>query len=401
MSDGRHFKNRFCIVGLGVTKVGHLPGRTPRMLEVEAARLAIEDAGLTPQDVDAAIQAQSDPGGGVRPRYDDAFSRMLGLPVKVHIPGVGRGGEVATLGILSATQLLSLGIAKYVLIAGARDDWSRSQKIRKEGQRGQAFLEKEGVWGRPFGAIPAASFHGLFATRHMYEHGTTSRQLGAVAVAERQWACLNPHAYMHGRPITIEDHQSSPIVVWPFHLLDICLQSDGGTAFIVTTADRAKDLKTPPVYIMGLGFGEQMADLWWEKKNYTTLSVETAKNDAFRMAGIELKDIDVAEFYDCFTTEVIFQLEDYGWCEKGEGGPFVEEGHIGPGGDIPVNTGGGLLSSHHLGNLTCVAEAIIQLRGEGGDRQVKGAEVALATGHGGEIVSGQMCSIHSTLILRR
>jgi len=262
-------------------------------------------------------------------------------------------------------------------------------------------MEKEGVWGRPFGAIPAASFHGLLATRHMHEYGTTSRQLGAVAVAERQWACLNPHAYMHGKPMTIEDHQSSPIVVWPYHLLDICLMSDGGTAFIVTTAERAKNLRKPPAYIMGIGFGEHMGKLWWDKTNCTTLAVEPAKKDALRIAGIELKDIDVAELYDCFTTEVLLQLEDYGWCKKGEGGPFVEEGHIGPGGDLPVNTGGGLLSSHHLGNLTCVAEAIKQMRGEGGNRQVKGAEIALATGHGGEIVSGEMCSIHSTLILRR
>ena len=398
--NGNNFRDHFCIVGLGVTKVGHIPGCTPRMLEVEASRLAIEDAGLTPQDIDAAIQAESDPGGGVRPRYDDAFPRMLGLPVKVYFT-VGRGGEVAILAILAATQLLSLGIANYVLIAGARDDWSRSQKIRKGGQRGQSFMEKEGVWGRPFGAIPAASFHGLLATRHMHEYGTTSRQLGAVAVAERQWACLNPHAYMHGKPMTIEDHQSSPIVVWPYHLLDICLMSDGGTAFIVTTAERAKNLRKPPAYIMGIGFGEHMGKLWWDKTNCTTLAVEPAKKDALRIAGIELKDIDVAELYDCFTTEVLLQLEDYGWCKKGEGGPFVEEGHIGPGGDLPVNTGGGLLSSHHLGNLTCVAEAIKQMRGEGGNRQVKGAEIALATGHGGEIVSGEMCSIHSTLILRR
>ncbi|MFC1815894.1 thiolase family protein [Thermodesulfobacteriota bacterium] len=396
-----NFKDRFCIVGLGVTEVGHLVGCTPQRLEIEAARIAIEDAGLTPQDIDAAIQAESNPGSGIRPRYADAFPRMLGLPAKVYIPGVGRGGEVATMSILTATQLLSLGIAKYVLIAGARDDWSRSQKIRKEGRRGQSFMEMEGAWGRPFGNTAAATIHGLFATRHMHEYGTTSRQLGAVAVAERQWACLNPHAYMYGRPITIEDHQSSPIVVWPYHLLDICLISDSGTAFIVTTAERAKNLRKPPVYIMGIGFGEQLAQLWWDKTSYTTLAVETAKRDAFRMADIELKDIDVAEFYDCFTPEVIFQLEDYGWCKKGEGGPFVEEDHIGPGGDIPVNTGGGLLSSHHLGNLTCVSEAIIQMRGEGGERQVKDAEIALATGHGGEIVPGQMCSIHSTLILRR
>jgi len=395
-----NFRDRFCIVGLGVTEVGHLGAYTPRQLEMEAGRLAMEDAGLKPKDIDAAIQAESDVGGGIRPRYDDAFPRMLGLPVKVYFT-VGRGGEVAILAFMAATQLLSLGIAKYVLIAGARDDWTRSRRIRKEGKRGQSFMEKAGVWGYPFGAIPAASFHGLLATRHMHEYGTTSRQFGAVAVAERQWACLNPRAYMYGRPMTIEDHQNSPIVVYPYHLLDICLISDGGTAFILTTEERAKDLKKPPVYIMGLGFGEQMADLWWKKENYSRLAVEAAKNDAFRMAGIELKDIDVAELYDCFTAEVILQLEDYGWCNKGEGGSFVEAGHTRPGGDIPVNTGGGLLSSHHLGNLTPVSEAVIQMRREGGDRQVEGAEIALATGHGGEIVSGQMCSIHSTLILRR
>lgn len=179
-----NFRDRFCIVGLGVTKVGHLPGCTPRMLEVEAARLAIEDAGLKPQDIDAAIQGGADYGGVFPPTYDDAYPRMLGLPVKVYFT-MGRGGERASLPILAATQLLSLGIAKYVLIAGASNDWSRSQKVRQGGQRGHPFIEKEGVWGRPFGAVGAPSFHGLFATRHMYEFGTTSRQLGAVAVAER------------------------------------------------------------------------------------------------------------------------------------------------------------------------------------------------------------------------
>jgi len=357
--NGNNFRDRFCVVGLGVTKVGHLGDYTPRQLEVEAGRLAIEDAGLTPLDIDAAIQAESDVGGGIRPRYDDAFPRMLGLPVKIYFT-VGRGGEVAIMAFMAATQLLSLGIANYVLIAGARDDWTRSRRIRKEGRRGQSFMEKEGVWGYPFGAIPAASFHGLLATRHMQEYGTTSRQFGAVAVAERQWACLNPGAYMYGRPMTIEDHQNSPIVVSPYHLLDICLISDGGTAFVLTTEERAKDLKKPPVYIMGLGFGEQMADLWWEKKNYSQLAVDTAKKDAFRMAGIELKDIDVAELYDCFTAEVVLQLEDYGWCKKGEGGMLIQSNDTKIGGRIPVNTssvccprvGGGRCSPFSEGIIT-------------------------------------------------
>jgi acetyl-CoA acetyltransferase len=395
------FKNRFAIVGLGVTHVGHCPGKTPRQLEAEAGRLAIEDCGVNPQEIGAAIQCLTDPGGGIRERYDDSYARILGLPTKVYFSSVGRGGETAIMAILIATQLLNLGLAKYVLVSGARDDWNRTHRTADRKIRGKSYIEKVGTWGRPFGDIRAVGSHSFFAARHMYEYGTTSEQLGHVAVSARKWACLNPNAYMYGRPMTIEDHQDSPMVVWPYHLLDICLVSDGGTAFVVTTADRSKDLRRPPVYIMGLGFGEQMQELWWEKKNYTTLAVETAKEDAFRMAGITLKDIDFAEIYDCFTAEVVFALEDYGWCGKGEGGPFVAEGHIAPGGDVPVNTGGGLMSSHHLGNLTGLGEAVMQLRGEGGARQVKDPEIGLVTGHGGEIISGQMCSIHSTLILGR
>jgi acetyl-CoA acetyltransferase len=218
-------------------------------------------------------------------------------------------------------------------------------------------------------------------------------------VAARRWANRNPQAYMHDRPLTLEDHQRSPMVVWPYRLFDICLQSDGGMAFVVTTADRARDLEKPPVYVAGLGFGEQMGRLWWENANYTTLAVQSARDAAFRQAGVGLSDIDVAQLYDCFTGEVVVQLEDYGWCKKGEGGAFASTMRTAPGGDTPVNTGGGLLSSHHLGNLTGLAEAIVQLRGEGGDRQIPSAEVALVSGHGAEVLSGQMCSIHSTTIL--
>jgi len=245
-------------------------------------------------------------------------------------------------------------------------------------------------------------FHGLLATRHMDLYGTTSRQLGHIAVAQRQWACRNPAAFMHGKPITIEDHQNSPIVAWPYHMLDVCLQSDGATAFVVTTEDRARDLAKPPVYIAGIGFGEHMQSLYWEKRHYSELPIRTARDAAFAQAGIELADVDVAEFYDCFTGEVLLQLEGYGYCGIGEGGPLVETpGMIGPEGKIKFNTGGGLLSSHHLGNITTVSEAVIQVRGEGGDRQVPEAKIAIASGHGGEILGGQMCSIHSSMVLRR
>lgn len=390
---------RYAIIGLGVV-AGPQPGKTVRVLEAEAARRAIEDAGLRREDIDGAIAMHRGAGGGERPSFADAFPRLLGLPTKFYF-SISRGGSQAGLGIGVALSFLDRGVANYVVLSGGVNDWSRAQATKQEGYRGMVHHEKEGYWGRPLGDLRAVSHHSWMAARHMAVYGTTSRQLGSIAVQERAWACLNPEAKMYGRPMTIEDHQNSPVVVEPYHLLDISLISDGAVAFVLTTAERARDARRRPVWVLGLGFGEVMDELWWEKKNYTHMAVKTAKEQAFGQAGITLGDIDAAQLYDCFTGEVLFQLEDYGWCGKGEGGPFVEEGHIGPGGDIPVNTSGGLLSCYHLGDLTGFAEAVRQLRGECGERQIKDAKIMLVTGHGGELLSPGMCSIHSSLILGR
>lgn len=394
-------KPGFAVVGLGVTEVGRV-GNSVLQLEVEAARRAIADAGLKSADIGAAIQMLSDVGGAVRARHDDSFARCLNLPVNVYFENVGRGGEYAAMAITVATRLIELGVANYVVCSGARDDWTRSRRMKEaEGRRGAPHYDKEGGWAKYFGGDFAPAFHAMFATRHMHEFGTRSDQLGHIAVAARRWAQLNPEAVYHDRPITLEDHQRSPIVCWPYHLLDCCVQSDGGVAFVVTTAERARDLTDHPVLIAGVGFGEQMSDLWWEKSNYSQLSIEKAKDAAFDQAGVNVADFDVVQLYDCFTSEVLLQLEGYGWCSQGEGGDFVESTDLGPGGVLPVNTGGGLLSAYHLGNLTGFAEAVRQLRGEGGDRQVADAQIGLVSGHGGEILSGQMCSIHSSIVLKR
>ncbi len=385
-------KNKYAIVGLGITRVGHVSGFSGRALAAEAGRLAIEDAGLRPQDIDGAIDGCTLSGNSIE-ISTDAFPRVMGLPVNFYYH-IGRGGSVAIFSLITALKFLDLGLAKYVLVARGNDHWSRGRGGKRRKLSGMP-----GYWCEALGANAAVSNHSFFASRRMHQYGTTSEQLGSIAVQERAWACLNPAAYMYGRPMTIEDHQKSPILVWPYHLLDICLVSDGGTAFIVTTADRARDCKKRPVHIKGFGFGEHMRKLWWDKENYTQLDVQPAKEAAFRMAGIELKDIDCAQLYDCFTSEVLFQLEDYGWCKKGEGGPFAAAGNIGPGGTVPVNTGGGNLSSHHHSGFTPFAEAIIQARGEGGARQVKDAEIVMATGHGGEVLGPGVCSSHSCVIL--
>jgi acetyl-CoA acetyltransferase len=397
-----NFNGKFAIAGFGMVTSQKI-GISGRSMQVEAARLAIADAGLKREDIGGTIDLRRAGGGGERVWWSDAFPRVMGLPAKFYFC-IGRGGALISLGIMAAAKFLELGIADYVVLAGAVSDWSQAQaaKAKSKGRRGMGtMVQKEGYWGKPFGDLQAVSHHSFFASRHMHVYGTKSKDFGAIAVAQRKWAQMNPKAQMYGRTMTIEDHQSSPIFVYPYHLFDMCQVSDGAVAVVLTLADRAKDCAREPILVRGIGFGEAIDHLWWEKKNYTHLAVDTAKKQAFGQAGMELKDIDVAQLYDCFTGEVMFQLEDYGWCKKGEGGAFVEAGHTSPGGDVPVNTSGGLLSAYHYGDLTGLSEAIIQLRGEAGARQVKNARTCLVTGHGGEILSPGMCSIHTTLILGR
>ncbi len=386
-------QHKYAIVGLGNTKMGHQPEHSGRAYESEAVRLAIQDAGLKKEDIDGCIHTKMEAGGQSLQGWTDGFPRVLGIPSNFYFH-IGRGGAMGTFGIAAACGFLEMGLAKYIAIGYGTDAWAGTHTAGVN--RGDA---RPGHLGPPYGAVRAVHNHSMFASRHMYEYGTTSRQLGAIASSIRAWACLNPEAQMYGKPMTVEDHQQSPVLVWPYHLFDICQQTDGGTGIVITTADRAKDCARPPVYIAGAGFGEHARKLWWEKKNYTQLDVEPAKKTAFGLAGIELKDIGCAQFYDCFTMEVLLQLEDYGYCKKGEGGPFAAAGNIAPGGTIPVNTGGGLLSSHHHGDLTGIAENIRQLRGDAGARQIKNLRYAMATGHGGEMVGPAMCSIHSCLVM--
>ena len=237
-----------------------------------------------------------------------------------------------------------------------------------------------GTYGRPvgtdaaYGMIGAPGGYAMIAQRHMTEFGTTSEQLGAVAVSTRGWASKNPNAHKRD-PLTLEDHQASRYVTWPLHLLDCCLVSDGGAAVVVTSADRARHLRKPPVYVMGIG----QHHIAWDLPHRPTLTTSGAKisgEKAFRMAGIGPGDIDVCEIYDCFTIVPIITLEDYGFCAKGEGGAFVADGRTGPDGSLPMNTGGGLLSESGMAGMQLLVEGVRQLRGECGDRQVKGAETA-------------------------
>jgi acetyl-CoA acetyltransferase len=244
-------------------------------------------------------------------------------------------------------------------------------------------------WDASFGYFGVNPRYAMIAKRHMHVYGTTQDQLGRVATAQRDWARDNPSAEMRDRPLSLDDYHVSRWIVEPFHVHDCCLVSNGGACVIVTDAARARDLRRPLVSVLGYGQGHPGTD------PLETLSTgaTVAGPAAFAMAGLRPADVDVAELYDCYTFTVLVTLEDYGFCGKGEGGRFVESGATARGGALPVNTGGGQLSSFYMWGMTPVVEAVTQLRGTGGERQVEGAEVALVSGNGGILAT------HSCVLL--
>ncbi len=256
-----------------------------------------------------------------------------------------------------------------------------------EDRRGIAGLEAA------YGFFGVNTGYAMHARRHMARYGTTSDQLGAVAVSTRKWAELNPLA-IYRKPLTLEDYHASRWVIEPFHLLDCTLVNNGGVAVIVTTAERARDLRQPPVYVHGMGQGHPGNPHRAGFENEIVTGAVTAKATAFPMAGVTVDDIDICELYDCYTYTTLVTLEDYGFCKKGEGGDFVASGRLAPGGSLPTNTGGGQLSAYYMWGMTPLSEAVIQARGQAGERQVPKHDIVLVSTNGGTL------DYHAALIVR-
>ncbi|HZU74673.1 MAG TPA: acetyl-CoA acetyltransferase [Acidimicrobiales bacterium] len=354
-----------------------------RRLEAEMIRLALEDAGLQLSDVDGVCHAQSSMGLaeylGIHPRFTDSTSTG-GSSFEVH-------AEHAAAAI--AAGLCDVVISVYA--STPRSDRGRRRGGFRRPDMGGANPAAE--WEMPYGLRMPMGPYAMAATRHMAQYGTTAEQLAEIAVSTRQWATMNPKA-RYQEPITVEDVLASPMQTSPLHLLDCCLVTDGAGAFVMTSAERARTLKNPPVYVLGAGtchdhsMISQMPDL-------TITPGVVSGASAFAMAGIKPGDVDVLEGYDSFTITALLHLEDLGFCPKGEGGRFAADGATAPGGSLPMNTNGGGLSYTHPGmyGMFLIVEAVRQLRGEGGPRQVPGAEVAVAHG------SGMVLSCMSTLVL--
>jgi acetyl-CoA acetyltransferase len=372
MENFKQLSGKFAIVGVAESdELGILPHKSALQLHVEAARNAIADAGLSKSDIDGVFSAgrmfatETAEYMGLRPRYID---------------GTMVGGCSFLNHVQHAMAAINAGLCNVALITHGESGRSRLAMPTTNSPKDSLLWQFE----VPYGIVFPFTAYGFIATRHMHEYGTTQEQLAEVAVATRAWARLNPKANQRG-PLTIEDVMKSPILAWPFHVLDCCLVTDGGGACIVTSAERAKDLKKKPVYI--LGAGEGMGHCWVNQMpDFTVATGATISGpQAFAMAGVTHKDIDLAMFYDAFTITPILALEDLGFCKKGEGGAFVSGQRTAPGGDFPMNTNGGGLSYAHTGmyGMFIIIEAVRQLRGECGERQVEDAEVALCHGLGG------------------
>ena len=379
------------IVGLGLTEMGKVYGRTAVDFAGEAIALALDDAGLEKSDLDGLLVNANARFDNIGPRLQMA----LGLEDLTFVNVMNSFGSTAGMMLEYASYAVDSGRATAVACVFA--DNPLQEKVsssaayagnRLKGATGMAGLRSA------YGSFGANPWYALGARRHMHEYGTTQDQLGAIAVGQRKWALLNPRAQMK-KPMTLEDYHASRWIVEPFHLFDCGLVSNGAVAVIVTSAARSRDLPRPPVYLRGFGQIAPGDNQFAGRDPLLDTGAKISGAQALGQAGITLADIDLVELYDCYTYTVLVTLEDYGFCAKGEGGAFVEDGKLGPGGSLPTNTGGGQLSAYYMWGFTPVSEAVIQLRGEGGERQVDKSDHALVSGNGGVL------NYHSTTIMSK
>lgn len=391
-----NFNSKTSIVGIGWTDYSRNSKRSVEALALEACKNAIADAGLTKSDIDGIVTF-----GLGDTSTTSVIATSLGLPTVNHYADYGAGGNMACGVVLHAAMAVATGQADNVLVyralngaSGVRYGGERfSQLLAESSIHSDAepqFLDTCGI------TMPAQHF-ALLCRRHMIKYGTTSDDLAAVAMTVRAHAQLNERA-MARKPMTRSDYDASPWIAEPFRLFDCCLQSDGACALVVTSTERARDLPHGAVTIRAgiTASGPANRGLMWGNfwHDHSECYARFAAERLFHMADIERSDLDFAQIYDCFTYSVIAQFEDFGLCEKGAAGTFFREGRARLGGDLPVNTAGGLLSEAYIHGLNNVVEAVSQLRGEAGARQVKGAQIGLvtaggATSTGSALVLGQ------------
>jgi len=377
------YKGRVAIVGVAESDYGRVPNMTEMQLHAQALQRVLEDSGLRKEHIDGVF----------------CSSQTLGMPTVIlceyvqlfprYSDSTSIGGSSFEAHLNHAVAAIHAGKCEIALITYASNQLS--SRGRMLGTGGRPATIPEATYEAPYGNTLVGAY-AMAAHRHMHQYGTTSEQLAEIAVVTRRHASLNPLA-MYRDPITVQDVLHSRMIADPLHLLDCCVVSDGGGAVLVTTEERARDLKQSPVFVLGSSESHTHTHISQMPDLTVTAAAMTAPR-AFAEAGITPGDIDMAMIYDSFTITVLLLLEDLGFCKKGEGGAFVQEGRIALGGQLPINTDGGGLSSNHPGmrGIFLIIEATRQLRGQCGSRQVEDAKLAVAHGSGG-LLSSQATTI--------
>lgn len=387
------YRDRCAIVGIGQTEFSRDSGRSELTLASEAARAAIADAGLDVQDIDGIVRCDMD-HTSTSALAGSLALRNLSFAADI---GVGGGAPCAMIGV-AAAAILS-GQATHVLVY-------RALNGRSEGRLGAAIAPRIEAGGQgsydefftPYGLMTAPQSFALLAQRHATLYGTTPEQFGATAILCRDNANRTPHAQMHAKPLTMEQYLASRMISTPLRLFDCCLETDGGAAVVVTSAERARNLRQAPALIRataqspaeGSGGGMMFPSITWSDP--LALAPRLVARQLWGRAGLGPNDMDVAQIYDCFTISILMQLEQYGLCGEGEGGALVESGAVSAGGRIPINTDGGNMSGGYIHGLNHIVEGVRQIRGTA-DVQKPGAETCLVT-------SGPV-GMSSAMVLRR
>ena len=379
MSKSNLLKDKASIVGIGATEFSKDSGRSEMSLACEAVKAAIEDAGLTPQDVDGMVCFSAE----TNPEID--IAKHLGMEELTFYSRIHHGGGAAAATIQQAAMAVATGVADVVVAYRAFNERSGHRFGTGVQDRPPAVNAENALysWYSPHGLLTPAQWVAMFARRYMHETGATSEDFGRVAVASRTYAANNPKAFFYERPATLEDHQNSRWIVEPLHLLDCCQETDGGQAILVTSLERARDLRQPPVVIEGAAQGmaedQQMMRSFFRDEITGLPEMGVCARQIWETSGLGPDDVQTAVIYDHFTPFVLPQLEEFGFCKPGEAKDFIADGNIELGGRLPINTHGGQLGEGYLHGMNGIAEGVRQVRGTSYN-QVDEVEHVLVTG---------------------
>lgn len=375
------FSRRTAIVGIGATDFSKHSGRSELQLSCEATLAALADAGLSPADVDGLTTFTMDTTAEI------AIARELGMGELRFFSRISYGGGASCAVVQQAAMAVATGIADVVVVYRGFNERS-GQRFGQVQNWAGAQVNTNGLdnsWTYPHGLSTPAATVAMQARRYMHEYGVTSEDFGRVAVADRRHAATNPHAFFYERPITLADHQASRMIAEPLRLLDCCQESDGAVALVVTTAERAADLPRRPAYLSAAAQGsasDQFVMTSYYRDDIGVPEMGVVARELWRQSGLGTDDIDTAVLYDHFTPYVLMQLEELGFCGRGEAREFISDGAIEIGGRLPLNTHGGQLGEAYIHGMNGIAEAVRQVRGTSVNQVPEAAHVLVTAGTG-------------------